>query len=62
MSCNNIQQNGEFTKKCILQFAKGLNNLELLEFIETKVTFANAMGKIVDRINTATADADREYV
>jgi mannitol 2-dehydrogenase len=46
MSCDNVQQNGEVTKKCILKFAKGLNNPELLEFIETKVTFPNAMGKI----------------
>ncbi|CAF4991861.1 unnamed protein product, partial [Rotaria magnacalcarata] len=26
MSCDNVQQNGEVTKKCILQFAKSLNN------------------------------------
>jgi mannitol 2-dehydrogenase len=45
MSCDNVQQNGEVTKKCILQFAKGLNNPELLEYIETQVTFPNAMGK-----------------
>jgi mannitol-1-phosphate/altronate dehydrogenase len=45
MSCDNVQQNGEVTKKCILQFAKGLNNPELIEYIENKVTFPNAMGK-----------------
>jgi mannitol 2-dehydrogenase len=45
MSCDNVQQNGEATKKCILQFAKELNNADLLEYIETKVTFPNAMGK-----------------
>jgi mannitol 2-dehydrogenase len=46
LSCDNVQQNGETTKKCILQFAQGLNNPELLEYIETKVTFPNAMGEI----------------
>ncbi|CAF2840216.1 unnamed protein product [Rotaria sp. Silwood2] len=59
MSCDNVQQNGEVTKRCILQFAKGLNNTQLTEYIETQVTFPNAM---VDRITPATSDADREYV
>jgi mannitol 2-dehydrogenase len=45
MSCDNVQQNGEVAKKCILQFAQGLNNAELTEYIEKKVTFPNAMGK-----------------
>ena len=46
MSCDNVQQNGEVAKKCILQFAKELNDAELVTYIETKVTFPNAMGKI----------------
>ena len=46
ISCDNVQQNGEATKKCILQFTKELNNPELLEYIQTKVTCPNAMGKI----------------
>lgn len=50
MSCDNVQQNGEVTKKCILQFAKGLNDPSIVEYIETKVTFPNAMGK--NKINT----------
>lgn len=50
MSCDNVQQNGEVTKKCILQFAKGLNDPSIVEYIETKVTFPNAMGK--HKINT----------
>jgi len=45
MSCDNVQQNGEVAKNCILKFAKGLNNAELVEYIHTKVTFPNAMGK-----------------
>jgi mannitol 2-dehydrogenase len=45
MSCDNVQQNGEVTRKCILRFAKGLNNPELIKYIENKVTFPNAMGK-----------------
>ncbi|CAF3687089.1 unnamed protein product [Adineta steineri] len=59
MSCDNVQQNGEVTKKCILKFVQHLNNAELLEYIETKVTFPNAM---VDRITPATTDVDREYI
>jgi len=46
ISCDNVQQNGEVTKKCVLQFAKELNNRELLEYIQTKVTFPNAMGEM----------------
>ena len=45
MSCDNVQQNGEIAKNCILKFAKGLNNPELVEYIEKQVTFPNAMGK-----------------
>lgn len=45
MSCDNVQQNGEVIKNCILKFAKGLNNAELVEYIEKHVTFPNAMGK-----------------
>jgi len=47
ISCDNVQQNGEVTKKCILKFAKELNNPELIEYIQTKVTFPNTMGKIL---------------
>ncbi|CAF3348012.1 unnamed protein product [Rotaria sp. Silwood2] len=59
VSCDNVQQNGETTKKCILQFAKHLNNPDLLEYIQTKVSFPNAM---VDRITPVANDTDREYV
>ncbi|CAF1517126.1 unnamed protein product [Adineta ricciae] len=59
MSCDNVQQNGEVARNCVLQFAKALNNPELTAYIATKVTFPNAM---VDRITPATSDADREYV
>ena len=45
MSCDNVQQNGEVTKNCILKFAKGLNDPELVAYIDQKVTFPNAMGK-----------------
>jgi len=45
MSCDNLQQNGEATKKSILKFAKELNNTELIEYIQTKVTFPNSMGQ-----------------
>ena len=45
MSCDNVQQNGEVARNCVLQFAKALNNPELTAYIATKVTFPNAMGK-----------------
>lgn len=47
MSCDNVQQNGEVTKSCILKFAQALNDSELVAFIENQVTFPNAMGKSV---------------
>ncbi|CAF1416596.1 unnamed protein product [Rotaria sordida] len=59
LSCDNVQQNGEVIKRCILKFAKALNNIELLDYIQTKVTFPNSM---VDRITPATSDTDRQYV
>ncbi|CAF3427571.1 unnamed protein product [Rotaria socialis] len=59
LSCDNVQQNGEVAKRCILEFTKALNNVELLDYIQTKVTFPNSM---VDRITPATTDADRHYV
>ncbi|CAF1045587.1 unnamed protein product [Didymodactylos carnosus] len=59
MSCDNVQANGEVTKKCILSFVKALNNQDLLTYIQSKVTFPSAM---VDRITPATTDSDRDYV
>ena len=44
MSCDNVQQNGEVTKGCILKFAQALNDPEIIEYIEKQVTFPNAMG------------------
>lgn len=46
LSCDNVQQNGETIQKCILKFAQELNNSDLVEYIQTKVTCPNAMGKI----------------
>ncbi len=54
MSCDNVQQNGELTKQRVLQFAKGLHNPQLIEYIQTKVTFPNAIGK--RKINAETSD------
>ena len=45
LSCVNIQHNGHVTKNCVLKFAKALNNLELLKYIETKLTFPSTMAK-----------------
>ena len=44
MSCDNVQQNGEVTKRCILEFARGLSNNDIVDYIEKNVTFPNAMG------------------
>lgn len=46
LSCDNVQQNGEVIKGCVLEFAQQLNNPELVEYIQTKVTFPNAMGEM----------------
>ena len=77
LSCDNVQQNGEVTRKCLLQFAKALHNPPLIDYIQTKVTFPNAMGEIyvqevaenrqflfilVDRITPVTTAADRDYI
>jgi mannitol 2-dehydrogenase len=44
MSCDNVQQNGEVTKRCILEFSRALQNNDIAEYIEKNVTFPNAMG------------------
>ena len=76
LSCDNVQHNGDVTRKHLLKFARELHKPELIDYIQTKVTFPNAMGKnvearrdmrenffdLVDRITPVTTDTDREYV
>jgi len=57
-SCDNIQHNGDLTRKMLLGFAR-LQDPELADWIESEVCFPNAM---VDRITPVTTPADIEYV
>jgi mannitol 2-dehydrogenase len=57
-SCDNIQHNGDLTRKTVLGFAKKQDR-ELAEWIEAHVCFPNAM---VDRITPVTTDADIAYL
>ncbi len=57
-SCDNIQHNGDLTRKTVLGFATK-QDPELAKWIETNVCFPNAM---VDRITPVTTDADIEYL
>jgi mannitol 2-dehydrogenase len=52
MSCDNLPGNGHLTHKLILQFANAIDK-ELAVWIDTNVTFPNAM---VDRITPVTTD------
>lgn len=53
-SCDNVQHNGDMTKKMLLAFA-GKQDPELAKWIEANVCFPNAM---VDRITPVTTPAD----
>lgn len=57
-SCDNIQHNGDMTRKMLLAFAEALDP-DLAEWIETEVCFPNAM---VDRITPVTTADDIEYL
>ncbi|WP_417778656.1 mannitol dehydrogenase family protein [Stutzerimonas xanthomarina] len=56
MSCDNLPHNGEVTRKATLAFAS-LTNPELADWIESNVSFPNAM---VDRITPMTSAAHRK--
>jgi mannitol 2-dehydrogenase len=55
MSCDNLQGNGELSKRVFTAFAR-LRDPELGDWVEHNVRFPNSM---VDRITPATTDADR---
>ncbi len=57
-SCDNIQHNGNLTRKMLLGFARR-QDPELAEWIESEVCFPNAM---VDRITPVTTEADIKYL
>jgi len=57
-SCDNIQHNGDLTRKMVLAFA-GKQDAELARWIESDVCFPNAM---VDRITPVTTPEDMAYL
>lgn len=57
-SCDNVQHNGDMTRKMLLAFA-GRQDPELAAWIESEVRFPNAM---VDRITPVTTPADIQYL
>ena len=57
-SCDNIQHNGNLTRKMVLGFARRQDR-ELAAWIESNVRFPNAM---VDRITPVTTDSDVSYL
>lgn len=57
-SCDNIQHNGDVTRKILIAYARELDS-DLALWIEREVSFPNAM---VDRITPVTTPADIEYL
>ncbi|WRQ48901.1 mannitol dehydrogenase family protein [Roseiconus lacunae] len=57
-SCDNIQHNGNLTRKVVLDFADR-QDPDLAKWIDVNASFPNAM---VDRITPATTDADINYL
>ena len=57
-SCDNIQHNGDMTRKMVLGFARK-QDAELARWIESEVCFPNAM---VDRITPVTTADDIKYL
>ena len=58
LSCDNVQGNGDVTRKVLLSFA-GLRDPSLKDWLSEHGAFPNCM---VDRITPATTDADRALV
>lgn len=58
LSCDNLQGNGNITRKMVTAFAK-LRDPDLADWILQNVTFPNSM---VDRITPATTERDRQMV
>lgn len=57
-SCDNIQHNGNLTRKMVLGFARK-HDPELADWMASEVSFPNAM---VDRITPVTTPADIKYL
>ena len=59
LCCDNIRENGIMLEKCLKQYVKKTNDLELLEWIEKKVSFPSC---VVDRITPRTPDYLKDEV
>lgn len=58
MSCDNIQHNGDVTRKMLLSFLS-VQDTELAAWVEKEVAFPNSM---VDRITPVTTPAEMDYL
>ena len=58
MSCDNLQGNGDMTKKLVMQFATELNS-ELAAWISKNTAFPNSM---VDRITPRTTQETKDLL
>src|SRR3954470_1517029 len=58
LSCDNLPENGEVTRRVTLEFAARLDE-DLARWVERTVDFASSM---VDRITPATTEGDRQLV
>lgn len=58
LSCDNIEHNGDMTRKMLLAFAE-VQDASLAAWIEKEVCFPNSM---VDRITPVTTSADIDYL
>ena len=58
MSCDNLQGNGDMTKKLVMQFATELNS-ELAAWIQKNTAFPNSM---VDRITPRTTQETKDLL
>lgn len=58
MSCDNIQHNGDVTRKMLLSFLSAQDK-DLASWVEKEVAFPNSM---VDRITPVTTDAEINYL
>ena len=58
MSCDNIQHNGDVTRKMLLSFLSAQDK-ELASWVEKEVAFPNSM---VDRITPVTTSAEMDYL
>jgi len=59
LSCDNVKNNGELAKRCILALAERQCHPDIVEWLRENIKAPNTM---VDRITPETTVADRQYV